>query len=324
MAGSKRLVALGAAGVLAFAGCGVDQSPSAQDAGADYPARPVTITVPFSAGGPTDTTARAMAECLDDEMGQSFVVENRPGAAGTIGTAELSRAEPDGQTLGMVSTATAVAGPALQDDVTYSVDEFQLLALLAEFPSVIAVHPGSKYQGIEDLLRAAKVKPKSVTVAVPGTTTLYGIEVDRLATEYGIELETVPFEGGSQARAAVLGKNVDAVWDAASQDLVDAIDQGQFRALATGGAEQVDFIDAPTLAEAGYPKIVHSSTLFALAAPAGVPDGVVSALETSIKTCEQAKSYVKVVGEEYVPDTFVGAKRLSERFHDLADLYGSF
>lgn len=323
MVRSKWWTTLTAACAVALVGCGVDQAPESAGSGEDYPTGPVTLVVPFSAGGPTDTTARAMADCLDKELGQRFVVENRPGAAGTIGTAELAEANPDGETLGMVSTTTAVAGPILQDDVSYTREDLQPLALLADVPSVIAVHPDSKLGSIQELFAAAKASPGSVTVAVPGSTTLFGIEIDRLAKQHGIELKAVPFDGGGEARAAVLGKNVDALWDAASQDLVDAIDQGQFKALATGAPEPQEFIDAPTLAEVGYPELIHSNTPFTLAAPAGVSKNVVSTLEETTRTCQGRERYVDTVGDEFVPEQFVGTERMSKRFGELADLYGS-
>ena len=315
---------LSAVGALALTGCGLDQGA---DAGGgedgDYPSGTVEVVVPFSAGGPTDTAARSMSSCLEDELDTSFVVVNRAGAAGTIGTSELVQAAPDGHTLGMISTTTAVAAPQFQDDVDYGLDDLQPLALLADIPSVIAVHPESEHHGIEDLIEAAEDSPGSVTVAVPGSSTVFDIEIDRLADEYGVQLEAVPFEGGSEARTAVLGGNVDALWDAASQDLLDVIDEGQFRPLATGSPESVDFIDAPALSEAGYPEITRSNTPFSLAAPAGTPDDVVSELEGQIDSCQQTQEHLAVVGEEFVPNDFVGAQELTEQFNELADLYGS-
>lgn len=313
-------LAFGAMGVLATSACGVDQAPAGAGGG-DYPNGTVTITVPFTAGGPTDATARALAECLDKELGTNVVVENKPGAAGTIGTSELVQAKPDGQTLGMVSTTSAVAGPILQDGIDYTLDDLQPVALLAEIPSVIAVGPDSKYRNAEELFAAAKANPGSVTVAVPGTTTVFGIELQRLATEYGVKLETVPFEGGGDARNAVLGGNVDALWDAASKDLLDNIEQGQFKAIATGHGTRVDYLDVPTLAELGYPKLVDSDTPFSLAAPAGTPESVVTTLEDKTRTCQGTDKYQQVVGEQFVPDEFVGSAALTKKFSDLADTY---
>jgi tripartite-type tricarboxylate transporter receptor subunit TctC len=317
---SRSWLVLSAACVVAASACGVDQAP-ADAGGADYPSGPVTLTVPYTAGGPTDAIARALAECLDERMGAKVVVENRPGAAGTIGTSEMVQSKPDGQTLGMVSGTTAVAGPILQDDIDYTTEDLQPIALLADIPSVIAVRPDSPYQTAEALFEAAKAEPGSVTVAVPGTTTAFGVELIRLEREYGVKLETVPFEGGNDARNAVLGGNVDVLWDAASKDLLDNINAGQFKAIATGDAARLDYLDVPTLTELGYPKLVHSSSPFGLAAPAATSPAIVQKLEDNVKACVATDKYQQVVGPQFVPDEFVGSAALSTQLGELADAY---
>lgn len=323
----SRRVAFAAAGLAAAlaAGCGTGQSPANSSAGKDYPAQPVTVVVPFSAGGPTDAAGRAVAPCLGDQLGQSFVVENRPGAAGSLGVSELTRTSPDGYTLGIVSVSTGVVAPIFQDDVAYTHEELTPVGMITEIPSVIAVAPDSKYQSAKQLIAAAKKNPNEVSVAIPGTTTLYGIELQRMEELYGINFQPVPFDGGSPALAALLGGNVDALWDAGSQRLVDAIEEGKIRPLATGAAERPDYLDqVPTLKELGYEKLVYSTTFFTLSGPQGLDDDVVRKLESGLRKCLKKPEVIKPLGEVFVPDEFVGSSEVAQRFDDLAQTYRKF
>jgi tripartite-type tricarboxylate transporter receptor subunit TctC len=194
----RTVAALAALGLLAA--CAEEGGGAAGDPVA-YPSEEIRLLVPYGAGGPTDLTARAYGASLEEQLGQTVVVENLPGGSGASATQELIAAEPDGHTLSLVTAGTLVLTP-LANEVGYSKDDVTPIGVMAEVPSVLAVGSGSPYQSAEDFFTAAEQQPGVITVGVPGASTPQGIELQRLREEYGVEVTAVPFNGNAEMTTA--------------------------------------------------------------------------------------------------------------------------
>ena len=264
------------AGLLA---CG--QSGAAQAA---YPERTVTLIVPFAPGGPTDIIARILAESLNRSLKQAFVVENRPGAAGNIGMGVAARAQPDGYTLLLTSTAIAV-NTALFKKLPYDpFKDFEPISELVDSPNVIVVNAKSGINSIADLVARAKVPGSNFNYASPGVGTKSNLTGEELKQRAGIEMAHIPYRGAGPAAAAVLEGTVQ-VGSVALPAAEPMVKSGQLKALAVTGPQRwFSMPDVPTMIESGYPGFV-SETFSALFAPAGTPPEIVALLA---KHCREA------------------------------------
>ena len=252
----------------------VTQAATAQAA---YPERTVTLLVPFAPGGPTDIIARILAESLSRSLNQTFVVENRPGAAGNIGMGMAARAQPDGYTLLLTSTAIAV-NPALYKKLPYDpFKDFEPISELVNSPNIIVVNTASGIGSIADLVARAKASPGTFNYASPGIGTKSNLTGEELKQRAGIEMAHIPYRGAGPAAAAVLEGTVQ-VGSVALPAAEAMVKSGQLKALAvTGPKRWFSMPDVPTLIESGYPGFV-SETFSALFAPAGTPKDIVALL----------------------------------------------
>ena len=315
--------ALTAVSVLILTACGDDDGGSGGgDAAADYPTDDITLYVPYAPGGPTDLAARTIGSCLEEELGQTVVVENREGASGSIGMQAMLAGGADGYTLSLIAVPASATNPLQGDDVGYTNEDYIPIAAVTEIPSVLAVGSDSEYADAEAFFAAAEENPGSLNVGVPGTTTSQAMELQRMAEEYDTELTLVPFTGNAEMTTALLGGNVDAVFINSSQDVLSNIEAGEFVPLAVSTPEPVEYIDAPPLAEVGFPELTNSVSVFGLAAPAETPDDVVSTLEDTVSTCLEKPETVEELGEQYVPDEFIGTDAFQERIGEIVDVYG--
>ena len=317
--------ALAACAVLALlAACadqGGDSPEQAAEAAADYPTEQIRLLVPYGAGGPTDLTARAYGASLEEQLGQTVVVENMEGGSGAIAMQELVGAEPDGHTLSLVTAGTLVLTP-LANEVGYTKDDVTPIGVMAEVPSVLAVGSGSPYATAEDFFAAAEENPGGINVGTPGASTPQGIELRRLKEEYGVEVTVVPFNGNAEMTTALLGGNIDAVLINASKDVTANIDAGQFRPLAVSSEEPLPWLpDTPTLAESGFPELTLSGSTFGLAGPADLPEEIVTVLEDALRTAHSEPAVIEQIGEEYVTGEFRGAEELQEILDRTQEVY---
>lgn len=247
-----------------------------------------------------------------------MIVENKPGASGATAYQELIASEPDGHTLSMFALPTAVLN-YLVNDVGYTADDLIPVGSVTRVPSGILVPASSPYQTAEQLFEAA-TSEGGINVGTPGATNTHAAETRRLAAEHDIPLTVVPFEGGSEVKAALLGGNVDAGFVNLSQDMLPAVESGELRALAVGTEERLDYVDAPTLVELGYAGFTQSTTTFGVVAPAGTPDEVVSILESTLKGALEDPAIVKQLDERYVDD-FLGREELEQLFADVQETF---
>jgi tripartite-type tricarboxylate transporter receptor subunit TctC len=312
-------VVLLTAAVLAACGGGDGGAEGASGGeGTDYPSERIRLLVPYTAGGPTDIAARALGTYMEEELGETVIVENKPGASGATAYQELIASEADGHTLSMFALPTAVLN-YLVNDVGYTAEDFIPVGSVTRVPSGILVPADSPYETAEELFQAAEDEG-GIDIGTPGATNTHAAETRRLSQEHDIPLTVVPFEGGSEVKAALLGGNVDAGFVNLSQDVLPSVESGELRALAVGTEERLDYVDAPTLVELGYEEFTQSTTTFGVVAPAGTPDDVVSTLEGVIEGALEDPEVVEQLDERYVDD-FLGREELEELFGAVEETF---
>jgi len=263
------LAALGAC--LAFAAC-------AQD---DYPNRSVRVLVGYSPGGATDVQARLLSEGLQKQLGQSFVVENRQGAAGVLAAQTLKSQPADGYTL-MVATSGAMAIPQNFQQLPYDpLSDFIPVAQIVANDLVMIVNNKSPAKDLKSFIQLVNSEKGRYSYGVSGHGSITHVAGERLKRELNIDMQVVPYRGDSMAFADTLGGSVPASF-VAMPSVAQAVKAGQVRALfVTGSKRLAPFPDVPTLAEQGYPDFVMSSWI-AVFAPAGTPAPIVAKLSDAI------------------------------------------
>jgi tripartite-type tricarboxylate transporter receptor subunit TctC len=256
---------------------------------ATYPTRPIRVIVPFAAGGPSDIIARILAEALYEPLGQSIVIENRPGGGANIGIGLVARAEPDGYTL-LTTTSAIVINPSLYKTIPFDpVKSFAPICDLAISSQMLSVMPGFA-DTLADFIAKAKAQPGVLNYSSPGVGTQAQLTVELLKLRAGIDITHVPFSGGPPAVQALLSGIVQLVTNAVptSEALVH---QGTIKAIAVSGEKRWPSLpDVPTLVESGYPGFV-TDTFAGLFAPAGTPQDIVDKL-ASVTQAAMAKPAV--------------------------------
>ena len=245
----------------------------AHAAEATYPARPVRVVVASAAGGGLDAVARIVSPKLTDSMGQTWVVDNRPGAGGNVGAEIVARASADGYTA-LASTSTVLTvNPSLYK-MPFSVEkDLQPITVLATGEQVVVVHPSVPAKTLQELVALAKQKPGSLNYASAGVGTAIHLGAELLKMRAGIDMTQVPYKGGGPAAAAVLGNEVQVLVGTVAST-IPFIQAGRLRALATTGAKRSKLTpDLPTVAESGYPGF-EAGLWFARLVPAGTPKAI--------------------------------------------------
>lgn len=257
--------------------------PAAWAAAQTYPAKTVTIVVPFPAGGALDIVARGIAEPMRADLGQPVVVDNRAGAGGTLGSGQVARAVPDGHTILLGSVATHAIAPGLYPRLTYDpIADFAPITQLTSSPLVLVAAPQFKAANVSELVAAAKAQPGKLNYASTGNGTALHIAGEAFRAAAGIEVLHVPYKGGPQATTALMAGEVSYIL-ANPQLVMPFIQSGRLRALAVTGNARLDALPAvPTLKEAGVPG-VEVTTWFGLWAPKGTPAAVIERLNASAR-----------------------------------------
>jgi tripartite-type tricarboxylate transporter receptor subunit TctC len=253
----------------------------AQSADARWPQRPIRFIVPFTAGSSSDTVARLVAQKLSERLGQQLVVENRVGGGGSLGTAEVARAEADGYTLGLANTSTHAVAVSTAAPGYDPVKDFAPVSMLGSSPFVLALYPGVPAQTVQELIALAKAKPRMLTYASAGPATLAhlsGALFEKLAK---IELTHVPYRGTAQSTLDLLEGRVEMQFGTIPPTL-SHIRAGKLRALAvTGAARNATLPDVPTIAESGLPGY-ECSLWQAMVAPAATSPAIVARLNREL------------------------------------------
>jgi len=252
-----------------------------------FPAKPIRIIVPFTPGSATDTIARPIAERLSAALGQPVLVENRPGAGGTIGIGVLAKSPPDGYTLGVVSTGHVV-NPVLYSSLPYdTLKDFSGVAPLAGQPSVLVVSPALGVKTVRDLVAMAKAKPGALNYATAGVGSAAHISAEKFRMAAGIDAVHVPFKGSPESITETIGGRTQYTWTPLST-AVGQIRGGQLLALAVSTAQRSPTLpEVPTIAEAGFPRGEFNFWVGMLA-PAHTPHEVLARLNAEVQRALQA------------------------------------
>ena len=241
---------------------------------AAWPEKSVNIVVPFPPGGSTDTIARAMAQHMGEKLGQAFVVDNRPGATGTIGATAVKRAAPDGYTLLVASLGPYVIAPHLVKNVPYdAVKDFDYLSLPVQAPNVLVASPAQKARTLAEVVAALKAQPGKISFASSGNGSSDHLSAELFWQQSGTTGVHVPYKGGAPAINDLLGGQVDFSFQNVNA-VLPHIRAGKLTAIAVTGDKRSPVLpDVPTLAEAGV-KGAEISSWQGMAAPKGLPADV--------------------------------------------------
>ena len=258
---------------------------TASAASDNWPNSPIKILVPFSAGGAADIMARTMAPQIGKQLGVAVVVENTTGGAGAVAMSKLATSKPDGYTLILTSSAPCTLTPN-RSDVGYTNKEFAPIAQIVDLPNYVVVHKDSGIKTLPELLEKAE-KEKNITYGTAGAGLAQNTQIEALlmAIKKPEILTHVPFDGGSQAVAALLGNQISAAMCVITE-VMPHIKSGTFVALATSTARRDKALpDIPTFAELGYPT--YGGSWYGFAAPAKTPAPIIKRLSAIVKdTCE--------------------------------------
>ena len=248
----------------------------------DYPSRPITLVVPYPAGGGNDLIARVVAEKMSAALGQPIVIENRGGAGGTIATRQVARMAADGYTL-LVATSSLAINPSIYPNVGYDPRaDFSPIGLMAASQNVLLVHPSVAAASVVELIARAKEAPGRLTFASTGGGNSVQLAAELFASMAGVTLTQIPYKGNGPALSDLLGGHV-AIMFSPLPGAVGLVKDSKVRALAVTGARRSPlFPDLPTVAEAGLPgyeSVLH----YGIVAPAGVPRPIVERLDAALR-----------------------------------------
>jgi len=304
MPGRRRLVA----GTIASALAATALPAGAQDA---WPNRPIRLVVPFTPGGVTDTSGRLVAEYLGQRLGQQVVVENRPGASGNIGTAQVKGAPADGYTLVLAFDGTMVINPHVFSKLPFdTLRDFAPIGKIGDATLVLVAHPDAPVRSVADVIAVSKERG-GLAYGTSGTGGTPHIAGELLKQRTGANLTHVPYKGGGQAMADVLGNQIPLVYTAVA-GAHGFVKSGKLRALAVSSAQRsASLPDVPTFAEAGVPDFVVNSWV-GLLAPAGLPAAIAARLNAELNAVladPAARERLRTLGIEPTPGT-------AEQFRD--------
>jgi tripartite-type tricarboxylate transporter receptor subunit TctC len=265
----------------------------------DYPSRPVRIVVPFGPGGPADVAARLLGNVLQESLGQPFVVENRTGAGGVIGTQEAAKSAPDGYTLLMMSN-TQTANESLVPPAQRKYELMRDLVAIAPVnysDLVIVVHPDVPAKTLGEFIALARSQPGKLNYASSGQGTPYHMAGELFKTMAGVDIVHVPYRNSGEARSGVIGGQVQMMIDAVPA-MTANINEKQVRALATTGTARSSVLpDVPTVIEAGVAG--YEATIWlGLMAPAGTPKPIIDKLNAAVNAFVKRPDIVKLWREQ--------------------------
>jgi tripartite-type tricarboxylate transporter receptor subunit TctC len=246
-----------------------------------YPTRPVKIIVPFAAGGPADNYARFIAQRLQESLGQSFVIEDKPGAGSVIGTDLVAKSPADGYTLLLMSNTHTVNETLLANKPFVLTRDFTPIAPINYSDLVLVAHPSLKANNIKELIADAKARPGKINYASSGPGTPYHMAGELFKSMAGVYLVHIPYRGSSGARTDVMGGQVELMFDAVTT-MAEAAKMGKVKALATTGLQRSTVLpDVPTVNESGVPG--YEATIWlGLLAPKGTPKAIVDKLNEAV------------------------------------------
>jgi tripartite-type tricarboxylate transporter receptor subunit TctC len=247
-----------------------------------WPARPITMVVPFVAGGSIDIPARRIAAELSQKLGQQVVVENRSGANGNIGGAVVAKAEPDGYTLMFAPPGVIITNRFMYKNMPFEADKaFAPIILVAKSPMVLASHPKVPARNLQELVAYAKANPGKLNIGTPGVGALAHLAMELLQKQAGTQMNYVPYRGASGSGADLIGGQIDLSINF-TPAMMGALQDGSLRGIAVTTLQRSSKLpEIPTVNESGFPGF-ESVASYSVVAPAGTPREIVLKLNTSI------------------------------------------
>jgi tripartite-type tricarboxylate transporter receptor subunit TctC len=247
----------------------------------DWPSRTITIIHGFPAGGPSDVVARIIADGLSKALGQSVIVEARPGASGTTAAAQVARAAPDGYTLSVIPSGHASAAATFAKLPYRSVDDFTMITLASEYPYIMATNAESGITSVAELISTARSRPNPLLYGTPGVGSGPHLAIELFALETKIRVLHVPYRGSAPAVMELVGGRLDFMMDPPTS-MMEFIRSGKLRALAVSSANDYFALPAtPTIAESGVPGF-DVRAWQGLIAPAGLPEPILGRLNAEV------------------------------------------
>jgi tripartite-type tricarboxylate transporter receptor subunit TctC len=275
------------------------------NAQAAYPDKTVRIIVPYAPGGSGDVFARLIAERLTNRLGQTFIVENRPGASGAIGARYVSDAPPDGSVLLLGQTGEIVVTPLLSKTLNYKPENLLPIVLVGDSPLVLSAHPSAPFNNVQEMVAQSKQRSQGFNYASSGTGTPGHLAAAALALKTGAKLTHVPYKGGGAALSDLLGNHVDMFFSGAP-GVLPHFKSGTLKPIAVSTLQRSPALpNVPTVAESGLPGFSFS-LWGGMFAPKGTPDAIIQKLNTEINAIiadPQTKRQLEAEGAVVKPNT---------------------
>ncbi|HET6491739.1 MAG TPA: tripartite tricarboxylate transporter substrate binding protein [Burkholderiales bacterium] len=248
-----------------------------------FPSRPIRMIVPYAPGGNVDISARIIGPGMGELLGQTIIVENRPGGGGNVGAGLVAKATPDGHTLLVGSSGPLSVNPVVFKDIPYdSVKDFAPVSLVQIVPLVLLVSPKFTVGSVKELLDRAKAQPGKITIASAGTGTTNHFAIELFSAMTGAKLLHVPYKGSGPALSELLGGQVNTMIDQLTSSM-GFIKDGKLKVIAVTAAKRVSALpNVPTLAESGVPNY-EASTFLGILAPAGTPRALIAKLNAALR-----------------------------------------
>ncbi|WP_313603570.1 Bug family tripartite tricarboxylate transporter substrate binding protein [Comamonas jiangduensis] len=263
-----------------------------------YPNKPLTMVVPFSAGGTTDILARIVGQALGQELGQTIIIENKPGAGGNIGAQQAARAKADGYTLFMGTVGTHAINQALYKKLPYDpIKDFTPLSRVANVPNLLVAHPSRPYKTVKEMIEYGKKHPNEITYGSPGSGASPHVSGALFQSMTGAQISHIPYKGSAPAMSDLLGNQIAIMFDN-MPSAIQHVRSGKLRPIAVTTAKRSpELPDVPTIAEAGVPGY-EATSWFGLWAVAGTPAPVLEKLHASLTKVLKDPAVAKKIGDQ--------------------------
>ncbi len=276
----------------------------------EWPQKPIRIIVGFGAGGGTDIVSRILAQSMQEKLGQPVIVENRPGAGGTIGNEAVARADKDGYTLGMMTAGQIIAATTKKAMRYDTLTAFDPVSMVATASLLIVARPDFAAGNVKELIAAAKADPGKIVFASPGFGATQHFSVELFMQTAGVKMLHVPFRNSPEAIAAILGKQVDVLFDTVSA-LLGQVQSGELKALAVTGKDRFPPVpNVPTAIESGALPGYDVTTWYGVFAPRDTPAAIIAKLNKTLNeslaeaAVRQRLDTVGVIVQGSTPEAF--------------------
>jgi tripartite-type tricarboxylate transporter receptor subunit TctC len=315
--GRRTLAALAGSGALAAAGLGPVAARAQQQPG--WPTRTITLVAPYPPGGTTDLSARPVAQKLTEILGQTVVVENRPGAGGSIGAAHVARSAPDGYTLLLFPTAILTISPHIMSLPYDPAKDLMPVAMVSVAYGVVAAHPSVPFRDVQGLIAYARANPGRLRFGSAGNGTITQLSGELFADATGIQIEHVPYRGSAPSLTDLLANRVQLLFDSIA---IPAIREGRLIALATNAPTRNPLLpDVPTMRELGLER-AEAIPWFGIAAPAGLPQPVLARLTSALEQALAAPEVARTMEPMGLTPTFEAGEAFAERVRRERERWG--